>query len=116
MSLIRTSVITTVVLLFSVAHSRATLNDEQVHSAAGSRAGRDLLISRTQPPRQAKGLAVVAAQGEQAGAAAAHQLPCRTESGQPAVQGSDGRAQFRGHGLQSVVQSLADFFHVAVDN
>src|SRR5262249_2344804 len=78
MSLIRTSVITTAVLLFSVAHSRATLNDEHSRSA-GLLAGRGLLLHRTQLPRQAKSLGVVAAEGEYAGAAAAHQLSHRAE-------------------------------------
>src|SRR5215510_2619318 len=96
MSLIRTSVITTAVLLFSVAHSRATLNDEHSRSA-GLLTGRGLLL-RTQRPRQAKSLGVVAAEGEQAGAAATHQLSRRAELGESASPVRDQRAQSLGHG------------------
>src|ERR1700681_3082305 len=66
MSLMRTSVITTVVLLFSVAHSRATPNDEhfQVHLFLRIP---DLGPTCTRCPQltgNSQGLAVVAAQGK----------------------------------------------------
>src|SRR5262245_29719062 len=67
-SLMRTSVITTVVLLYSVAHSNATANDE--HAWA------DCLVRLVvQPSDDPECLLAVPAQGEQAAAAAAHQLP-----------------------------------------
>src|SRR6516164_2923574 len=82
MSLMRTSVMTTVVLLFSVAQSKATPN--QVHARTppfvrpvAQRAGNP----QSRPP--------VPTQGEQAAAAAAHQLPRRLQRSQPAVQGGD---------------------------
>src|SRR4051794_12462876 len=57
MSLIRTSVMTTVVLLFSVAHSNATPNDTDTQPGP-------LFPYRAQGPRHAQGLGGVTAQGE----------------------------------------------------
>src|SRR6059058_3918657 len=65
MSLIRTSVMTTVVLLFSVAHSIATPNGKDTPSSP-------LLPCRVKGACDAQGLARVTAQGEHGGAAAAH--------------------------------------------
>src|SRR5881398_3662318 len=66
MSLIRTSVMTTAVLLFSVAHSIATPNDTDARR-------RSLFRSGAQGTREAVRLAGVAAQRENAAAAARHQ-------------------------------------------
>src|SRR3954468_15428637 len=66
MSLIRTSVMTTVVLLFSVAHSIATPNNQDTPPPP-------LLPCGVEGARDTQGLAGVAAQGEHGGAAAAHQ-------------------------------------------
>src|SRR5947199_4132205 len=70
MSLIRTSVMTTSVLLLTVAHSIATPN----HKNTGLPA---VLPYRVQPPCDAPGVVGVAAQGEDRAAAAAHQHPRR---------------------------------------
>src|SRR6516225_1324343 len=68
MSLMRTSVMTTAVLLFSVAHSIATPNDQDTHPVP-------FLPNGTQGVRQSQGLLGRTAQGEDAAAAAAHQPP-----------------------------------------
>src|SRR5947199_1655924 len=70
MSLMRTSVMTTAVLLFSVAHSIATPN----HAGASLA---PVLLPEAQGPRDALGLAGPGAQGEDRTAAAAHQRPQR---------------------------------------
>src|SRR5919199_6249683 len=86
MSLIRTSVMTTVVLLCSVAHSIATPNDTDAGRVPAFPGG-------AHGPRHPQGLAGVAAQRVHGGPAAAHQLARRPQAGQPAVQGTDRRAQ-----------------------
>src|SRR6516164_3161728 len=97
MSLIRTSVITTVVLLYSVAHSNATLNDEHIQSfqsAAGLGAGGSpLLLLVAQLAGQPQGVGMVAAQGEHRAAAAAHRRPGASgfspEARQAGLEGGD---------------------------
>src|SRR5437588_6714194 len=76
MSLIRTSVMTTVVLLFSVAHSNATPNDKDTRPVPDIRSG-------SQSTSDPQGFRRTAAQGEHRRTAATHQLPGRMEVGQP---------------------------------
>src|SRR5437868_6879649 len=104
MSLIRTSVITTVVLLFSVAHSIATPNKEQfpAHPSRGA-SGVLLLRSRGQFAGEAQGLVVVTAQGEYTAAAAAHQLTGRGQLLQPGSHPGYLGLQPFGRLLQAVV-------------
>src|SRR5207237_1201407 len=75
MSLIRTSVMTTVVLLFSVAPSKATPNDMDSRPGPVIRCG-------GQGASEASGLARAAAQGKHGRAAAAHQHSRRGQFGQ----------------------------------
>src|SRR5262245_5157701 len=84
MSLMRTSVITTVVLLFSVAHSNATPNQEQSGQPPGPAAGGTLLLGNAaQPLGQAQRFRMIVTQGEHTTAAAAHELARRVQVGQP---------------------------------
>src|ERR1700757_4273004 len=67
MSLIRTSVMTTAVLLFLWHLRNATAYDEASHRRPGDAAGLGaLLLSAAQPARDPQGFVVVTAQGEQA--------------------------------------------------
>src|ERR1700681_3120738 len=79
MSLIRTSVMTTVVLLFSVAHSNATPNDMDSQLAV-------FLPKGGQTACDAPGSLRRPAQSETRAAAAGHQSPGRPQSGQPFPQ------------------------------
>src|SRR6266446_6732280 len=102
MSLIRTSVITTVVLLYSVAHSNATLHDGHARVGIVLRPGAQSLSDPL-------GLAVVTAQGEHAGPAAAHQYAGGPQSLQPAARLRNRGTQFFSHGLEAVEQPPAYF-------
>src|SRR5579885_1228499 len=83
MSLIRTSVMTTAVLLFSVAHSIATPNDTDTRRAG-------LLPCGVQGACNAQGLAGMAAQGEHGAAAAGHQPSRGPQAVQAGTQAGHG--------------------------
>src|SRR5262249_35444477 len=85
MSLIRTSVMTTAVLLFSVAHPKATPNDTDTRRPA--------LRWGAQGACHPQGLVGVAGQREHGGAAAAHQGPGGAQPGEAGVEVGDRRAQ-----------------------
>src|SRR5689334_16214700 len=97
MSLMRTSVMTTVVLLFSVAPSRATPNDNEPRPPA-------LFLKRRQGTCKAAGLSRVTAQGKQGAAASTHLLSQRPQTGQAGVPGGHERTETLGRRLQTVVQ------------
>src|SRR5262245_34539266 len=111
MSLMRTSVITTADLLFSVAHSNATPYEEQL-APHGAGPGRFPRQARRQLVREPAGLRVVAAEGEDAAAAAAHQLAGRAQPGQALPPLGHFAAQPLRRFLQAVVQVLSQFRHV----
>src|SRR5438067_107563 len=109
MSLIRTSVITTVVLLYfcgtvelekgtvpvsldSSFRSRAASNDEhaRVHP---------LLFKAAKPPADTQGLARVTTQGEKAAAAAAHPMTRCAQARQPSLNQGESRAERQGNRL-----------------
>src|SRR5260370_25458466 len=106
MSLIRTSVITTVVLLYSVAHSNATLHDGHTRVRIVRRPGAQSLSDPL-------GLAMVTAQGEHAGPAAAHQHAGGPQSLQPAAHLRDRGTQLFSLGLEAGVQPPAHFLPLA---
>src|SRR4051794_3329471 len=115
MSLIRTSVITTVDLLFSVAHSRATPNHIDPQSptrtvAGGSTRSRGVL----HPPGEGTRLPRIPAEGKQAGSTAAHHLPRGAKSLQPLQDRPDFRTQPFGHFLQPVVHPPTDLIDVPI--
>src|SRR5262245_46575774 len=108
MSLMRTSVITTVVLLISVAHSRATQNHVHLIIPPGNGAGGGAFVRSLQSAGDAFGLARVAAEGEEACPAAAHHLSGRPLLPQAFQPGPNLRPQSLRHLLQAVVQPPPD--------
>src|SRR4051794_11936183 len=99
-SLIRTSVMTTSVLLLTVAHSIATPNDTDTRPPSD-------LPSGMQGPCKARGVGGVMAQCEHRAAAAAHQGPRRLALGQPTAPLRHGRLQLLGGFLQPVEEQPA---------
>src|SRR5258707_9883850 len=87
MSLIRTSVMTTSVLLLTVAHSIATPNNANTNPLPD-------LPSGAQGPCYSPGIGGVASQREHGAAAAAHQHARRLQLGQPFAQSRHERAEF----------------------
>src|SRR5947199_1320017 len=88
MSLIRTSVMTTVVLLFSVAHSIATPNDQDTRRAP-------FLPNGAPGTREEQGLLGRTAQGKDGTATPTHQPPGGTQAGEsPAQLGHRGAQPF----------------------
>src|SRR4051794_32639129 len=86
MSLIRTSVMTTGVLLFSVAHSIATPNHTNTSDGP-------VILVGAHGPRDAQGVEGVTGQGEDRAAATTHQDPGRHKARQPPPQDTDSRAE-----------------------
>src|SRR5262245_8098503 len=114
MSLMRTSVITTAVLLCVCGTSNATPNQEQFEPIPGVGAGGGPpLRDGTKPAGDPQRLALVAAQGEHGAAAAAHQHARRPEGREPLPQAGDLIAEAFGRGLEPVVQPAARLLGVA---
>src|SRR4051812_34795082 len=84
MSLIRTSVMTTSVLLLTVAHSIATPYGKHSRRVPA-------ILGGAQGAGDPLGLGTAAAEGEKGGAAAAHQHPQRAHIRQPLPQPGHGR-------------------------
>src|SRR5947208_1592147 len=106
MSLIRTSVMTTSVLLLTVAHSFATTN----HENTGLRSG---LPSVAQAACYVKSVVGVTGQCEHRAAAAAHHRPNGCQLAQPLQPVPDLRTQPLRRRLQAVVQAPTQLRDVA---